>query len=122
MGTFAEDNFGNDGAREYLALLNAKLVATITEIMASKSRLALDEDGETMLMPSVELLALLCERYDAVPPKPETVQKWARKYLKVYDATLDTLDLGAGFTSGRRRVIENTFRWLRGLAESYWNQ
>lgn len=120
MGTFAADNFGNDGAREYLALLTAKLVATITEIMAHKGRLALDEDGETMLMPSVELLALLCERYDAVPPKPDAVQKWARKYLKVYDAGVEALGLDAEFKVARRKAIDNTFRWLQGLAESYW--
>lgn len=122
MATFAADNFGNDGAREYLALLTAKLVATITEIMAGKGRLALDEDGETMLMPSVELLALLCERYDAVPPKPDMVQKWCRKYLKVYDASVDALGFDDEFKVLRRKAIDNTFRWLQGLADSYWEE
>src|SRR4051812_32230394 len=91
MTTFAEHNFGNDGAVEYLAMLTAKLVGTITEICDDEHRLRLTEDGESMFMPSVELLALLCERYDAVPPKPDTVRHWAEKYLRVYDGSIDKL-------------------------------
>jgi hypothetical protein len=122
MGTFAEHNFGNDGAMDYLALLTAKLVATITEIMADPERMELDEDGESMLMPSVEILALLCERYDAMPPKPLTVRQWGQKYLKMYDRCIDDLYPDGDFKSARRKVIEHTFRWLEGLAESYWDR
>jgi hypothetical protein len=122
MGTFAEHNFGNDGAREYLALLTARLVATISEIVADPSRLALDEDGETMLMPSVEILALLCERYDAQPPRPETVRQWAQKYLCVYDRTIDSLHPKGTYKAARRKVIDKTFRWLESLAETSWTE
>jgi hypothetical protein len=118
----ATDNFGNDGARAYLAMLAAKLLATVTEILNDKDRLDLDEDGESMFMPSVELLALLCERYDATPPKPDSVKHWAEKYLAVYDAQIDKQKPKAShdYKVGRRRAIENTFRWLEGLAASYW--
>ena len=34
MATFSADNFGNDGAQGYLAMLTAKLVATIKEVVA----------------------------------------------------------------------------------------
>jgi hypothetical protein len=122
MGTFAEHNFGNDGAMDYLAMLTAKLVAAITEIMADPERLELDEDGESMLMPSVDVLALLCERYDAMPPKPKTVRQWTQKYLDVYDRGIDALHPKGDFKVARRKVIENTFRWLEGLAESYWDR
>jgi hypothetical protein len=122
MGTFAEHNFGNDGAMEYLALLTAKLVATITEIMADPERLELDEDGESMLMPSVEILALLCERYDARPPRPPTVRQWSQKYLQMYNRCIDNVCSDANFKTARRKVIEHTFRWLEGLAESYWDR
>lgn len=121
MGTFAEHNFGNDGAMEYLALLTARLMATITEIMADPERMALDEDGESMLMPSVEILALLCERYNAVPPKPKTVRQWSQKYLDMYDQCIDRLKPRGDFKAARRKVIDHTFRWLEGLAESYWD-
>src|SRR5262245_13955235 len=91
MGTWSEENFGNDGARDYLAMLTAKLVATINEVFADPERTALDEDGETLLMPSVEVLALLCERYDVAPPRPATVRQWHQTYLAVYDGQIDNL-------------------------------
>lgn len=120
MGTLAEHNFGNEGAMEYLALQTAKLVATITEIMADPERLELDEDGESMLMPSVEILALLCERYGAMPPKPAVVRQWRQKYLDSYDRSIDKVTSDGKFKTARRKVIENTFRWLESLSESYW--
>ena len=121
MATFAEHNFGNDGAMDYLALLTAKHVATITEIMADPERLALDEDGESMLMPSVEILALLCERYGAMPPKPGTVKLWSQKYLSMYDRSIDKVTSDAGFKVARRKVIEHTFRWIESLSDSFWD-
>ncbi len=122
MGTFAEHNFGNDGAMDYLSLLTAKLVATITEVVADPERMRLDEDGESMLMPSVEILALLCERYNATPPKPATVRQWGQKYLSTYDRGIDALKPAANFKTARRKVIEHTFRWLESVAESYWDR
>ena len=119
MSRISEDNFGNPGARAYLEMLTAKLVATATEVLADPERAALDEDGESLLMPSVEVLALLCERYDAPPPRPATVRGWREKYLAVYDREVGRLKRPAEFKSARRRVIEQTFRWLEGLAESY---
>ena len=120
MGTRREDNFGNPGARDYLALRMAQLVANITDVVASKHRIRPDEDGESMLMPSVELLALVCERYAAIPPKPETVRQWAEKYLRAFDRADDPDGSEPGFRARRRKVIEQTFRWLEGLAVSYW--
>ena len=119
MATFAEHNFGNDGALEYLAVQIAKLMATITEILSDPERMALDEDGESMLMPSVEILALLCERYNARPPKPATVRQWHHTYLSMYDRCIDAVTDDAAFKVARRKVIEQTFRWLESLAESY---
>jgi hypothetical protein len=113
-------NFDNDAAVDYLSMLTMQLTATITAVAADDERLALDEDGETMLMPSVEVLALLCERYNAEPPKPAAVQQWREKYLAVYDRQIDTLNPSAEFRVGRRRAIEQTFRWLAGLAENFW--
>jgi hypothetical protein len=120
MGTFAEHNFGNDGATAYLSVLTSKLIATIKEVCADENRLEADEDGETLLMPSVEVLALLCERYGAAPPKAETVRQWHQQYLAAFDATVGRLKFKADFKAARRKVIDNTFRWLEGLADGYW--
>jgi hypothetical protein len=121
MGRWSDDNFGNDGARDYLSMVAAKLVATITEIYRDGDRLALDEDGESMFMPSVELLALLCERYAATPPKPASVKQWEERYLEVYDASVEHFIPDPESQASRRRRIEQTFRWLTGLAESHWS-
>ncbi len=120
MGTWGAENFANAGARDYLALLAAKLMATINEIFIDDERLALDEDGESMFMPSVELLALLCERYFIVPPRPNMVRQWHERYLERYDATIDQLMPENDFKVERRQVIEKTFRWLEGLSATYW--
>jgi hypothetical protein len=61
----------------------------------------------------------LCERYDAAPPKPATVKAWHTKYLAVYDREIDKLKPRPEFKVARRKVIENTFRWLESLAQSY---
>jgi hypothetical protein len=120
MGTFAEHNFGNDAAMDYLAMLIAKLVATINEVVSDDARVAPEEDGESLLMPSVEVLALLCERYGAEPPRPEAVRQWSEKYLAVYDRTIDRLRPKPGFKAARRKVIDRTFRWLESVAETHW--
>ena len=120
MGDWTEDNFGNDGARDYLAMMTAKLVATIREVVADDERIAPDEDGESLLMPSVEILALLCERCGAAPPRPATTKQWHEKYLAVFDAGVAKMKVTAEFRTGRRRVIENTFRWLESLSKSYY--
>lgn len=120
MDDWSEDNFGNEGARDYLSMLTTQLVATITAIFNNKSRLRPEEDGETMLMPSVDVLAQLCERCDAVPPKPDLVRQWAKKYLKAFAASADRVHPDEECQTRRRKVIENTFRWLQGLSDSYW--
>jgi hypothetical protein len=122
MAVRREDNFGNQGARDYLALRAAQLVANISEVAASKQRIRPDEDGESMLMPSVELLALVCERYGAIPPKPETVRQWSEKYLRAFDRADDFEEPTPGFRAARRKVIDQTFRWLEGLAASHWSE
>jgi hypothetical protein len=119
MEDWTEDNFGNDGARQYLSVLTARLLATIKEVIADAERLAPDEDGESLLMPSIDVLATLCERGNAEPPRPATVKQWHTKYLAAFDAGFDKLKPKPEFKAARRKVIDNTFRWLEGLAESY---
>ena len=116
MPRLREDNFGNSGARGYLEMLTAKLVATIHEVFADDERLDPDEDGESLFMPSIDVLALLCERYAAKPPKPDTVCEWRDAYLEKFDKA--KVGPNADFRAKRRMVIENTFRWLESLAVS----
>jgi hypothetical protein len=121
MSEWSEDNFGNEGARDYLAMMTAKLVATIREVIADDERITPDEDGESLLMPSLEILALLCERCGAAPPRPAVIQQWRDKYLAAFDAGHQALNLDADSLQARRRVIDNTFRWLESLSETYYS-
>ena len=120
MGEWTEDNFGNEGARDYLSMMTSKLVATVKEVISDDERLQPDEDGESLLMPSIEILALLCERCGASPPRLSVVKQWHEKYLAAFDAGINGMDPPPGLAANRRRVIENTFRWLESLAESYY--
>src|SRR5262245_34271209 len=119
MPGWTEENFGNDGARQFLEMQAARLVTTIHDIIASKDRIAPDDDGETMLMPCIEVLALLCERYDLTPPKVASIQAWHKAYLAAFDAGFDAMKPPAGLKAKRRKKIEQTFRWLESLSESY---
>jgi hypothetical protein len=119
MPGWTEENFGNDAARQFIEMQAARLVTTIHDIIGSKDRIAPDDDGESMLMPCVEVLALLCERYDIPPPKSATVQTWHKAYLAAFDAGFDAMKPPAGLKAKRRKKIEQTFRWLESLSESY---
>lgn len=119
MAGWTEENFGNDGARQFLEMQAARLVTTIHDIISKKDRIAPDDDGESMLMPCVEVLALLCERYDVPPPKVAAIQGWHKAYLAAFDAEFDEMKPPAGLKAKRRKVIEKTFRWLESLSETY---
>ncbi len=122
MAAFSDENFGNDGAMDYLSMLTARLLGTITEILKSPDRLEPDEDGESMFMPSIEVLALLCERYGAAPPRPATVKQWHARYMQAFTNGLSQMEGTDEFKAARRKVIENTFRWLESLSESHWSK
>jgi hypothetical protein len=120
MVEWTEDNFGNEGARDYLSMMTSKLVATMKEVMGDDERLRPEEDGESLLMPSLAILAMLCESCGASPPRQSVVKQWHEKYLAAFDAGFAGTNPPPDLMPDRRRVIENTFRWLESLAESYY--
>ena len=85
MGEWTEDNFGNEGARDYLSMMTSKLVATIKDVMSDDERLEPDEDGESLLMPSIAILALLCESCNA----SDKVGIGKAEHVASYDQTCD---------------------------------
>src|SRR5262249_47573806 len=119
MKIWGEQNFDNEGAKAYIEMLAAKLMATVREIVNDPERLELDEGGAAIVMPSIELLALWGGRSGAPPPRRETVRRWTETYLKQYAATIDQVCPDETFKANRRKVIERTFHWLEGLAQTH---
>ncbi len=122
MSTIGTGNFDNDDAMDYLGEIIELLSERVDEILADKTRRRLDEEGEGRLMPSVELIALLCERYNTATPREKTVHKWREKYLKVFDNEIDGLTPAPrpGYKEERRKTIEKTFEWLESLSRTFW--
>src|SRR5437899_3210688 len=89
MGTWAEGNFDDDGALDYVGEIIDSLVDRIESILADKKRVALDEEGDAVLMPSVAILGLLSEHCRACPPEPKIIRRWKEKYVEVYDKQID---------------------------------
>ena len=85
------------------------LLQRIESIIGDPVAVQLDEQGEDILMPSVELLALLYETYGGTFPEPATVRSWRDLYLTGYDGYIDSLSPRPGYKEERRRAIEQTF-------------
>jgi hypothetical protein len=122
MGTWAGGNFQNDGALDYLGGIIDGLVARVEEILADKDRALLDEEGESVLMPSVHIIALLSEQCGGAPPKPAQVQKWRKKYLAIFDEQIEGLAPQGSFEADRRKVIADTFSQLEQRAKKFWKK
>lgn len=119
MGTWGAGNFENDGALDYLGNLVASLIATVNECLADPDRSSLDLGGEAVVMPSVDIIALLCERYDAPAPGESLVARWHEQYLRIYDEQIDSLDPRPDYKEHRRATIEQTFERLESLAQQW---
>ena len=71
MGTWAEGNFDNDSARDWLAeTISDPLMATINECLPDH-----DEGNGDYIMAAVETLAVVCERLPVTRPERDLVQK-----------------------------------------------
>jgi hypothetical protein len=122
MGTWGPGSFQSDGALDYVGEVIDSLVARIEEILDDEGRVALDEEGEAVLVPSVHIIGLLVEHCRAAPPKPATVKEWHKKYLKVFDDQIDGLSPTGNFEAERRKVIEDTFAKLEAIAQDFWKK
>ena len=69
MGTWGAGNFASDAALDLIAHQVRRYITLINEIFADEDRFRLDEDAEGELMPSVEILILMCERCAGILPK-----------------------------------------------------
>jgi hypothetical protein len=122
MGTWAEGNFDNDAALDFIGDEIDRYVGVIEAIFADEQRFRLDEDAEAMLMPSIEILSLLCDHCGGVLPEDLDVAAWKARYLKIYDEHIDHLEPQGNYKQQRRAVIEATFDKLLQQHEEQWRR
>jgi len=120
MGTWAEGNFDNDGALDYLGDLINQLTSNIEDIFKSATAAGLDECGESELMPGVEIIYLLCKNCNGVPPKEDNINRWKTDYLHIFDTQIDALTPKSDYKIKRRKVIETTFDDLLVYSQEFW--
>jgi hypothetical protein len=126
MGTWGPGNFDSDEAVDYLSEVVRGFVDTVEQLF-TQGRASLDDRGEGRLMPTVEMVSVLCDWCgDAsairvvAPPRPEVVRRWKQQYLEIYDEQIDGLLPSEGFAPERRAHIVRTFDRLELLATDYW--
>lgn len=117
MGTWGPGNFQNDGALDYLSEIVGQLVRNITDAFKG-TKADPDELGDSVLMPSVAILAVLCEHCNAHLPQKDRIREWKRKYLQNWDSHIDELDPKPDYKLRRREVISATFDRLEELASA----
>jgi len=117
MGTWGIGNFDNDEAADYVNDLVDRLTAMVTVILTDKTRAALDEEGEAVVMPIVGILTLLCEQCGADPPDEGAIVRWRDNYLQIFDNQIDDLAPRGNFKAERRTIIAQTFERLLGCSQ-----
>jgi hypothetical protein len=116
VGTWGAGNFDNDSALDYMGEVEEFLINRIEEILADEDRCALDEDGEGVLMPTLNIMSVLHEHCRLGLPERETVLRWKAQYLFVFDEQIDGFDPKPGHREARRAIIEATFLKLEAQA------
>ena len=120
MGSWGSGNFDSDGAANYLVTVINRLRAEVDEVLTDADRSSVDEDGEAVVVPTVQIISVLVEHCQAAPPEPAVVSVWRDKYLAIYDAQIDGMDPVPGYKEERRQVIVETFAKLEKQACAFW--
>ena len=114
MGTWGPGNFSDDIALDWLGGLVDDLVADIEKGMTRPEAVC----GHA-LTAQLEVLALLCERLNAIPPKPDEIAAWRETYLQTWETEIDDYDPDPEYKAKRREVIDLTFDRLATVAERW---
>jgi hypothetical protein len=112
MGTWGAGNFDNDTSADHLSIIAAKIHGDLkTAMEGDPVELEPDEYWGNAVPCNVEILALFAEQrwVGNVLPDSRTVAAWKKKYLAVWDKTIDTLGPDASWKKKRRAIIVKTF-------------
>ena len=119
MGTWSADNFGNDGALDYLGDIINGIEKNIEDIFSSGTAADPEECGESELVPGIVIISLLCEHCNGVPPEVDKVKQWRGRYLLRFDKQMPELGASNDFINERRKIIEETFDILIKQSEDF---
>ncbi len=119
MGSWGAGNFQNDQALDYLGEVMRSLVGKLEEIIDHPIRAEADEPSNFEVMAAVEIITVLCENLNAVPPKPELVAKCQDTFLNAWEKSIDALSPKSGFKEERRAVIAESFEKLKAIAQQW---
>ena len=129
MGTWGPGNFDSDDAVDYVSEVIRGFVGTVEQWFA-QGRANLDDQGEGRLMPTVEMISVLCDWCRGgppairvvAPPRPGVVRRWKQQYLEIYDEQIGDLLPREGFAAERHAHIVRTFDRLEVLATGGWDE
>jgi hypothetical protein len=117
MGAWGTGNFEQDNALDFVwREVQQPLLRKIWSMVEKPVLAEADEPDSAPIMASVELLALLTQHVNAVPPKPEEVAIWKTTFLKAWDRTASDVYSKEEQLIERRSVITATFDRLENLA------
>jgi hypothetical protein len=115
MGTWGAGNFQSDGTLDWLA---GDVVKPLVETIESNIR-GVDESNDQIVTAAVEVLAVLCEQLNAVPPWVDRILGWRAAYLRAWEGFIDAIARKSDYKARRREVIDRTFARLLAVAKQW---
>ena len=112
MGIWGTGIYDCDGAWDSVDDLVKRLGGEIKDLYADDDDDMEIEDLDSVVLPYVHVIAVLCEHCKATPPKVALVTSWRDRYLKLFADTVDETDAKDDYKVGRPVVIAETFEKL----------
>ncbi|HEX2621704.1 MAG TPA: DUF4259 domain-containing protein [Phototrophicaceae bacterium] len=129
MGTWGPGNFDSDNACEYLDQLLDQLIQNIekimTELAGENPFYAMEEYGDQIMMPALDVVLTLSRHYDERPHlESKQIELWRDTYLDIYDRSIHPSGVKPDFdqlpeddySKQRRLIIMDTFNQLKAIA------
>src|SRR5262249_32718274 len=117
MGRGGDQNFDCDAAMDFVACLVDQLVEQVQNAVAKPSSIEPDEYYGEVVPCTVDILPALHELSGtaAIPP-PEVVADWKKKYMEVWEATINAMGSSEEHKRARRATLRKSFDKLGRLS------